>query len=144
MLDAQTGRASRFYYVAKASKAERDAGLDGPEVPRFQGGIGGASIPLKGSPMPTAKNAHPTVKPVALMRWLVRLVTPPGGTVLDPFAGSGTTGVAAALEGLGFLGVEREAEYAEIARARIAGACGPTAGVLDPGACDSSDSSETE
>lgn len=113
------GGASRFFYVAKASKAERDAG-------------------------PTAKNAHPTVKPVALMRWLVRLVTPPGGTVLDPFAGSGTTGVAAALEGLGFLGVEREAEYAEIARARIAGACGPTAGVLDPGACDSSDSSETE
>ena len=71
-------------------------------------------------------------------------MTPPGGTVLDPFAGSGTTGVAAALEGVGFLGVERKAEYAEIARARIAGACGPTAGVLDPGACDSSDSSETE
>lgn len=62
---------------------------------------------------------EPTVKPVDVMRWLVRLVTPPGGTVLDPFTGSGTTGVAAHLEGVEFLGIEREAEYAEIARARI-------------------------
>jgi site-specific DNA-methyltransferase (adenine-specific) len=59
------------------------------------------------------------VKPIALMRWLVRLVTPPGGIVLDPFAGSGTTGIACALEGLNFIGIEREAEYAEIARARM-------------------------
>ena len=54
------------------------------------------------------------------MRWLVRLVTPPGGCVLDPFAGSGTTGIAATLEGFSFIGIEREAEYAEIAKARIA------------------------
>jgi DNA modification methylase len=54
------------------------------------------------------------------MRWLVRMVTPPGGVVLDPFLGSGTTGVAAALERVAFIGIEREAEYAEIARARIA------------------------
>jgi DNA modification methylase len=60
------------------------------------------------------------VKPVALMRWLVRLVTPPDGLVLDPFTGSGTTGIAATLEGRRFLGIEREAEYVEIARARIA------------------------
>lgn len=59
------------------------------------------------------------MKPVALMRWLVRLVAPPGGLVLDPFCGSGSTGVACVLEGLGFLGMEREAEYVEIARARI-------------------------
>lgn len=69
-----------------------------------------------------ARNNHPTVKPVRLMRYLVRLITPPGGTVLDPFTGSGTTGMAARLEGLGFVGIEREAEYMEIARARIAGA----------------------
>jgi site-specific DNA-methyltransferase (adenine-specific) len=69
------------------------------------------------------KNVHPlepTVKPIDLMRWLVRLVTPPGGTVLDPFAGSGTTGAAAVLEGFDFVGLEREADYVEIAKARIA------------------------
>jgi DNA modification methylase len=60
-----------------------------------------------------------TVKPIALMRWLVRLITPPGGVCLDPFTGSGTTGCAAALEGFDFIGFEREAEYVEIARARI-------------------------
>ena len=67
-----------------------------------------------------ARTIHPTVKPIDLMRWLVRLVTPPGGTVLDPFAGSGTTGIAAALEGFDFIGIEREAGYVEIAEARIA------------------------
>ena len=68
------------------------------------------------------RNVHPlepTVKPVELMRWLIRLVTPPGGTILDPFTGSGTTGIAAHLEGFEFLGIEREPEYAAIARARI-------------------------
>jgi hypothetical protein len=88
-----TGGASRFFYVAKASSAERNAGLD--------------------------RNAHPTVKPIDLMRWLVRLITPPGGLVLDPFTGSGTTGIACALEGMAFLGIEREAEYVDRARARI-------------------------
>ena len=83
--------ASRFFYVAKASRRERGDG-----------------------------NGHPTVKPLALMQWLVRLVTPPGGTVLDPFLGSGTTGIAAQREGFGFIGIEREAEYIEIARRRIA------------------------
>ena len=65
-------------------------------------------------------NVHPTVKPITLMRWLARLVTPPGGTVLDPFTGSGTTGCACPYEGFRFVGIERELEYAEIARARIA------------------------
>ena len=65
------------------------------------------------------RNHHPTVKPIALMRWLCRLITPPGGLVLDPFMGSGTTGCAAILEGFNFVGIEREPEYIEIARRRI-------------------------
>lgn len=64
-------------------------------------------------------NIHSTVKPTDLMRYLCRLVTPPGGIVLDPFMGSGSTGKAAKLEGFSFIGIEREAEYVEIARARI-------------------------
>lgn len=84
------GSAARFFYCAKASKADRGEG-----------------------------NAHPTVKPTELMRYLCRLVTPPGGVVLDPFMGSGSTGKAAVLEGFRFIGIEREAEYLEIARRRI-------------------------
>ena len=87
------GSASRFFYCAKASKAERGE-----------------------------NNIHPTVKPIALMRYLVRLVTPPNGTVLDPFLGSGTTAIAAIQEGFDWIGIEREAEYCDIARARIAAA----------------------
>jgi DNA modification methylase len=89
-LPLDSGDELRFRYCAKASRGERGEG-----------------------------NHHPTVKPIALMRWLCRLVTPPGGLILDPFAGSGTTGCAAALEGFRFLGIEREAEYVEIAKARI-------------------------
>jgi site-specific DNA-methyltransferase (adenine-specific) len=89
-----TGGASRFFYTAKASRREREAG--------------------------DVKNLHPTVKPIALMRWLCRLVTPPGGLVLDPFNGSGSTGCAAVLEGFRYLGAELDAEYVEIARKRIA------------------------
>jgi site-specific DNA-methyltransferase (adenine-specific) len=65
------------------------------------------------------KNVHPTVKPTDLMRYLCRLITPPNGTILDPFTGSGSTGKAAMLEGFQFIGIEREAEYVEIAKARI-------------------------
>jgi len=79
---ADAGSAARFFYCAKASKADR----------------GG-------------DNHHPTVKPTALMRYLCRLVTPPGGIVLDPFTGSGSTGKGAVLEGFRFIGIEREAEY---------------------------------
>ena len=88
--------AARFFYCAKASKADRNSG-----------GI---------------LSTHPTVKPTDLMRYLCRLVTPPGGTVLDPFTGSGSTGKAATLEGFGFIGFELSAEYAAIATARIAAA----------------------
>jgi len=66
------------------------------------------------------RNHHPTVKPTALMRYLCKLVTPPAGTVLDPFMGSGSTGKAARMEGFGFIGIEQDAEYIAIARARIA------------------------
>jgi site-specific DNA-methyltransferase (adenine-specific) len=85
-----SGSAARFFYCAKASKRDRDEG-----------------------------NNHPTVKPTDLMRYLCRLVTPPNGTILDPFTGSGSTGKAAMLEGFQFIGIEREAEYVEIAKARI-------------------------
>jgi site-specific DNA-methyltransferase (adenine-specific) len=73
-----------------------------------------------GSIKSPASNHHPTVKPTMLMRYLCRLVTPPGGVVLDPFMGSGSTGKACMLEGFSFVGIEKEAEYVEIARARIA------------------------
>ena len=91
-----TGGASRFFYVAKASRSERNKGLE--------------------------RNIHPTVKPVDLMRYLIRLVTPKGGTVLDPFLGSGTTAVAAIEEGVAWIGCEREPEYLDIIKARVAAA----------------------
>lgn len=115
-----TGSAARFFYCAKASKADRDEGLEG-----FKAGLppgSKRSKPAEGRQAalgaPRA-NHHPTVKPTLLMRWLVRLVTPPGGVVLDPFTGSGSTGKAAMLEGFRFIGIEQDAEYCEIARARI-------------------------
>jgi site-specific DNA-methyltransferase (adenine-specific) len=98
VLDGQSGGASRFFYVAKASKAEREAGLDSDG---------------------DRANHHPTVKPIDLMRCLVRLVTPKGGTVLDPFMGSGSTGCAVMLEGMDFVGIDITPEYVEIARRRI-------------------------
>jgi DNA modification methylase len=122
-----TGGASRFFYCAKASRAERNAGLDGFEERRAGAMAGNAADrPTRTAgdgitPVDPvmARNVHPTVKPIDLMRYLVRLVTPPGGTVLDPFTGSGTTGIAAGLEGFDFIGIEREAEYREIAEARL-------------------------
>jgi site-specific DNA-methyltransferase (adenine-specific) len=117
-----TGSAARFFYCAKASKRDRDEGLEGFEVKTANSNLNtknGAGERLDG--MPTAKraNVHPTVKPTDLMRYLCRLVTPPGGIVLDPFMGSGSTGKAAVLEGFQFIGIERELEYVEIAKARI-------------------------
>jgi site-specific DNA-methyltransferase (adenine-specific) len=109
-----------FVYQAKPSRKERNAGLDGlPEkdVHRYGAGIGEGKDP--NAPARDG-NYHPTVKPVALMRHLVRLVTPPGGTVLDPFAGSGTTLVAAILEGLQPLGCEMTDEYLPIIEGRMA------------------------
>jgi len=117
-----TGGASRFYYTAKASRREREAGLEG--MPRkFAATMGdgiGAREHSPNEPRAYVGNVHPTVKPLALMRWLCRLVTPPGGVILDPFTGSGSTGCAAVLEGFRFLGIEQEAEYVAIAERRIA------------------------
>lgn len=122
-LDDPEAEVTRFGYFPKASRRERNAGLEGmPErlanrySPKGQGPLP-QQTPSEGV---VETNHHPTVKPIALMRWLVRLVTPPGGTVLDPFAGSGSTGCAAVLEGFDFIGIEQSAEYAEIAERRIA------------------------
>ena len=115
--------AARFFYCAKASKADRDEGMEGFEVKRtggMQATADGSMLTGSGNERTTARaNHHPTVKPTDLMRYLCRLVTPPGGIVLDPFMGSGSTGKAAVLEGFRFIGIEREAEYIEIAEARI-------------------------
>jgi site-specific DNA-methyltransferase (adenine-specific) len=105
---------SRLFYAAKAARAEREAGLAGMRSSR-------KSFFDSGAPLKHARaNVHPTVKPLELMRWLVRLTTPAGGLVLDPFTGSGSTGCAAVLEGRQFIGIEREARFLPIARARLA------------------------
>jgi DNA modification methylase len=109
-------QASRLFYCPKASRAERDAGCEG--LPRRRRDLFPNAQAASYEPPPAA-NTHPTVKPLALMRWLVRLVIPPDGLVLDPFCGSGSTGCAAVLEGRRFLGIELDPGYAEIARARI-------------------------
>jgi len=119
-----SGSAARFFYCAKASKKERDAGLDSMQLTMGGDRAGGrkegsAGLSPRAGTRSPGRNVHPTVKPIALMRWLVRMVTPPGGTVLDPFCGSGTTGIAAKLEGMEFLGIEMSEEYCELARARI-------------------------
>ena len=121
---ALLGDAARFFYCAKASKKDRDEGMEQfAERPwvQWQTGNGASGKPSSMSEgrNTSYRNTHPTVKPTDLMRYLVRLVTPPGGTILDPFMGSGSTGKAAKLEGFNFIGIEREAEYIEIAKARI-------------------------
>jgi site-specific DNA-methyltransferase (adenine-specific) len=119
-----SGSAARFFYCAKASKRDRNEGLEGFEVKRkvFMATKNGTGEPSKGlerfTTTPSA-NHHPTVKPTTLMQYLVRLVTPPNGIVLDPFMGSGSTGKGAVLEGFEFIGIEQSAEYCEIAKARI-------------------------
>jgi site-specific DNA-methyltransferase (adenine-specific) len=123
------GSAARFFYCAKADRDDRDAGCE--DLPRLESGMrsetSGQHITRRhgAAPPPPCGNNHPTVKPTDLMRWLCRLVTPPAGKVLDPFAGSGSTGRGASLEGFGFVGIEREPTYAAIARARITEAQGP-------------------
>ncbi len=152
-----SGGASRFFYVAKAGRAERNKGLEGfARIRRAVRGFGAIKQPkcnVCGSravnwektksrtpscghndfdyveqtdagkhPQTPERNIHPTVKPVDLMRYLIRLVTPKGGTVLDPFLGSGTTAVAAIEEGVDWIGCEREPEYLPIIEARIAAA----------------------
>lgn len=116
--------AARYFYCAKASRADRDDGLDGFEKKPLLWSAGTqnpGSFQSAGTDK-SARNPHPTVKPTELMRYLCRLVTPPGGTVLDPFMGSGSTGRGAVLEGFSFIGVEMDASYFDIADARIAAA----------------------
>jgi len=114
------GGASRYFYCAKASRSERDAGLaDLPLMGVHPPSGDGRVWDIPGSHSTPRRNVHPTVKPLALMRYLCRLITPPGGLILDPFAGSGSTGVAAIRRGVRFVGVEREPEYVEIANRRI-------------------------
>lgn len=103
-----------FRYQAKPSLREKNTGLD--EHDKHESGVGALRDHGRGK---KAANIHPTVKPVQLMRWLVRLVTPKNGVVIDPFMGSGTTGVAAVAEGIRFIGIEREQAYIEICRSRI-------------------------
>ena len=126
------GSAARFFYCAKASKKDRNEGLDGFEEIQTLGG-GGLTAEIKedgsyetasaggkyGSVKAKSQNHHPTVKPTTLMQYLVRLVTPPNGIVLDPFLGSGSTGKAAMYEGFDFIGIELTPEYLPIAKARI-------------------------
>lgn len=107
--------AARFFYCAKTSRKDRNEGLSDPG-PQFQHG----TTLRKVEDTATAGNNHPTVKPTDLMAYLCRLVTPPGGTVLDPFMGSGSTGKAAMREGFCFIGIELDEDYMAIAEARIA------------------------
>jgi DNA modification methylase len=121
---ALLGEAARFYYSPKASRDDRDEGCGALPLQVHQSGMGGA-MPIDDDGndrdrfKAISRNPHPTVKPTDLMRYLCRLITPPNGIVLDPFTGSGSTGKAAMAEGFRFIGIEREAEYIEIARARI-------------------------
>ena len=116
-----SGGASRFFYCAKASKSERNAGLEGFEE-KVGGSMEGGNDKRNGLNKPQlklTKNIHPTVKPIKLMEYLVKLVTQPGGVVLDPFTGSGTTLIAAKKLGFKYIGIEREEEYCKIAEARV-------------------------
>jgi site-specific DNA-methyltransferase (adenine-specific) len=120
------GGASRFFYCPKAAKKDRNEGLD--EFEKKKSGIGSTyagnqkTSNISGNPdrqtEPKA-NHHPTVKPTDLMRYLINLITPPNGTTLDPFMGSGSTGKAAVRCGVNFIGIEKEQEYMDIASARI-------------------------
>jgi site-specific DNA-methyltransferase (adenine-specific) len=118
---------SRFFLVPKSSRSDREPVLGGLPM-HDQASAWGDLGPVEGNPRKPATghisrraNVHPTVKPTELMRHLVRLVTPPGGTVLDPFLGSGSTALAAEMEGFAWIGIEREPEYVAIAEARLNG-----------------------
>tara|TARA_B100000123_G_scaffold138554_1_gene102209 strand:- start:512 stop:970 length:459 start_codon:yes stop_codon:yes gene_type:complete len=126
------GTASRYFYCPKTSTEERNRGLEGfsakpiawgnqakAELKRGNLDFAADGDGTKHNKVAMRLNTHPTVKPVELMKYLCRLVTPKGGTVLDPFMGSGSTGIAAKDEGFDFIGIEKEPEYYDIAEARI-------------------------
>jgi site-specific DNA-methyltransferase (adenine-specific) len=128
-LDQQSkSESSRFFYVARAGKRDRNEGLDELpdgywELQGHQGNKAEDGISNKsgtGTVAGFSKNYHPTVKPTTLMSYLIKLVTPPGGTVLDPFTGSGSTGKAAILDGFDFVGIEMTEEYLPIIEGRLA------------------------
>lgn len=122
---AAAREAVRFFYSPKADRAEREFGMDdairltGEEIKGRRAGSAGSQTAASGLKNSPVANFHPTVKPINLMAWLCRLVTPPGGTVLEPFMGSGSTGIAAVRHGFAFVGIEQSPEYFEIARRRI-------------------------
>jgi site-specific DNA-methyltransferase (adenine-specific) len=131
---ADSGSAARFFYCAKASKRDRNEGLDGFEGQSIgakgnglaricatcsASTIQGCECPDRTYVNPKRQNHHPTVKPTDLMRYLVKLITPPNGIVLDPFTGSGSTGKGAVIEGFNFIGIELDPDYVAIATARI-------------------------
>ena len=123
LLDDEFPGISRFYYCPKPSYAERNAGLERFPLRNVQKlNPSGIAARRAAAGQGLGRNHHPTVKPVDLIRWLVRLVTRPGDLVLDQFAGSGTTGVACTLEGRRFILVENDSEYCEIAEHRVAAA----------------------
>ena len=117
---SDSGGASRFFYTAKASRSEREAGLDGVEQMQAPNGNKWTDQDYRTGKTIARANHHPTVKPIALMRYMIRLVAPRGAVVLDPFMGSGSTGCAAMVEGMQFIGIDITPEYVDIARRRIA------------------------
>jgi site-specific DNA-methyltransferase (adenine-specific) len=125
-----TGSAARFFYCAKASRADRNEGIGGSDSPAV-----GTEATMRDRETAAWQerngNFHPTVKPTDLMAYLCRLVTPPGGTVLDPFMGSGSTGKAAMREGFRFVGIDMTPEYVEIARKRIEFECSKIARAIE-------------
>lgn len=119
-------QARKYFYCSKVSKAEREAGLDHfphrtpTEITgRKEGSVGLQHAAAGAGSTGGAKNHHPTLKPIDLMRYLCKMATPPDGLILDPFMGSGSTGIAALLDDFSFVGIEQDAEYFEIAKARI-------------------------
>ena len=119
ILDKQSKGSSRFFYTAKVSKKERNMGLDGFEDKKSGSYHFRQDASLDGKTTQPNKNTHPTVKPINLMTYLCRLITPKGGVVLDMYMGSGSTGISALLEGFNFVGMEMDEDYFNIAEARI-------------------------
>lgn len=113
-----TGSAARFFYCAKPTRAERHEGT-GYSATKTTHGATLRQVENAIKAEPDGGNTHPTIKPKELMRWLVRMITPPDGVCLDPFTGSGTTGIACMEEGVQFVGIERELSYSRIAHARV-------------------------
>lgn len=124
-MSGDSGSASRFFYCAKASKRERNAGCEGMEEKELENHSATFNVRMENGVATNKRtdtkrqNNHPTVKPIALMQYLVKLVTPPQGIVLDPFMGSGTTGIACKRGGFEFIGIEMDEEYYKIAEARL-------------------------